>query len=732
MAKKRKNNYKKSYRKYSGKNSNKVQNLEMTKKPGKIVANENQAQNTATTEKSGADENQPAGRKQKYIWISIIAVFTFLLYIPALDNELTNWDDDKYVNEREVIRELSMENLYQLFFRNTSIMGNYHPLTMVSLAIDYQFSDITPGNKDNPIDKVEPFWFHFTNNLLHTFNTVLAFFIALGLFRKITPKYALYGAVITAFLFGVHTLHVESVAWVSERKDVLYTFFFFIALLLYMKYLDTRKIFFLGLCLLSFVLSCFSKGQAVTMAVTLFAFDYVWKRQFLNWKLWVEKVPFLAIALGFGVMAIVAQHKGSAIHSMEEYTKLERLMIASYGVTQYFWRLIIPVKLSAIYPYEYVSRMFPWYYYLSFIPVALLIALFFYLVKRSRAIVFGMLFFAFNIVLLLQLIPVGSAIIADRYVYIPSFGFFFIMAFGAVYLIKHKKKLMPVVGAVLAAYLILLSVLTVQRIEVWRNSITLWNDVIEKYPIAVVALNNRGSAKKAVEDFHGAIEDFSRAIELKPDYKHAIYNRGTAKKDIDDLKGALEDFNLALLLDPNFSQAYHNRGIVHDNLGHLEKAIDDYTKAIELKITDIKPYINRGVAYGKTGKFNRAIEDFNKALELEQNNPDAYSNRGLANNHLGNHKEAIIDFNIAIKLRPDFTDAYFNRALTKSNMGDTVGAIEDYSIVIQQEPNFYVAYYNRALLLFNSGNKEKACQDLLTSARLGYQPAQTQYGKMCN
>lgn len=720
--------------KYKGKYPPKTKKIN---KNNKQKSNKKQIDEKEKVFSSISDDPFKQGEMSKPAFvISLIAIIilTAIVYFPSMKNEVTNWDDDKYILKNSQT-DLSVNGLKNMFFTNPFFMGNYHPLTMLSLAIDHNISHKTPPTDKKPFGTVDPFWFHLHNILLHLISTALLFLIAYKIFTFLKFRYRLEATIILAALFGVHTIHVESVVWMSERKDVLYMMYYSLSLYLYIEYIAKKKIGFLIGAFAAFILSALAKGQAVSFAVTLIAVDYLYKRNFKDFKVIAEKVVFILVGIGFGVIAIYAQQHGQAIHTIDEYTYLERLMIASYGLTQYLWKMIIPVNLSAIYPYPYGKGGFPWYYYLTFITAIALIFALIVTFKKHRKYAFSILFFGLNIALLLQIIPVGSAIIADRYAYVPSIGYCFVMAILFEDVVRKNKQFRNILLSVFAAYVMVLSVLTFNRVQVWKDSITLWDDVINKYPSTVIAYNNRGSAKKEKELNEAAIADFSKAIEMKQDYKHAIFNRGTARKDIDDFKGALSDFNTAILLDADFSQAYLNRGITKDNLGDQKGAIEDYNIAITLDGSDMKAYVNLGVAYGKSGIYDKAIEAFNHVISVEPDNADAYSNRGLAKNFIGIEaqnlnntekatqifKDALKDYETAISLRPDFSDAYYNRAMTKEKLGDLKGAINDHSMVLQINAQFASSYYYRGLLYLKSGENTKACNDLRIAKRYNYQ-----------
>ncbi|MFN8256642.1 MAG: tetratricopeptide repeat protein [Bacteroidales bacterium] len=675
------------------------------------------------SKKQGTVSAQPVN-KNISVWIFLLILATSLAYSPMFKNQITNWDDDNYIVKNPWLKEISADNLKEIF--SSYYMGNYHPLAMLSLSVDYQI-----GGLDNK-GEINPKPYLITNFMLHLANVLLVFwFISL-----LVKRWDI--ALVTAFLFALGTMHVESVAWISERKDVLYALFFVASLISYVKYVDEKNIKFYISSIILFILSLFSKGQAVSLAVSLIAIDFLRERKLLDKKVILEKIPFFVLALIFGIIAIKAQSAGEALQDVDSYPFYKRIGFAGFAFTQYLIKLLVPYKLSAIYPYpDIINRAIPVHYWLFLIPSLLAVYAFYYSLKRSKIIAFCIGFFVINIFLLLQLLPVGSAIYADRYSYIPSIGYHLLIAYFVIHLSDKYFKNKYLVYGMLSIYLLATGIASYQRCKVWNNSLSLWDDTLEKSPKAVVGWNNRGSVRDKNKDRAGAIEDFTRAIVLKPDYTHAFYNRGTSKKELGKelndsnlIKSALFDFNKAIELNNKFVEAYHNRAMARESLSDyartsvqktslLDSALNDYNKTIEINPKYENAFVNRGVAKGKMGKFKEAIDDFNKALEMTPDNASAWSNRGLAKDNLGDAQGAINDYNIAIEKDPKLVNAYLNRGLVFKKLTNYKASINDFSKVIEMEPRHFSAWYYRGIDRILNNQKNEGCQDLKTAANLG-------------
>lgn len=684
---------------------------------------------------------QTVGYPTKTVFLLIITALTLIAYYPSFKGELTSWDDNRYITENPYLKSLSSEDIKSVFSEE-SYMGNYHPLTLLSLALDYQI-----GGEDKE-GNIHPQIYHIVNFLLHLISTLLVFFFVQKLFRNSKTAF------IAALLFGVHTLHVESVAWISERKDVLYAAFFMASLLAYLKYLDKKRPAVFILSLLLFILSLLSKGQAVSLAVSLLLIDFYYKRNMKSLKLIAEKIPFFILAFVFGILAIQAQQEGEALVVGESYNILQRVSIAAYGFTMYILKLILPVNLSAIYPYpDIMHQTVPFYYTLSIVAVLGVIYVFWKAYRSQNfVLIFGIAFFVINIALLLQLIPVGSAVYADRYAYIPSVGFFIIVAYYTAKLAQNPKISKSLIWSILGVYVLALTALSFERTKVWQSSEKLWNDTVEKSPDAVVARNNRGSLKNTKAEAFAdknrydlsvplrreAINDFDVAVRLKPDYVHALYNRGATKLELGKNTGdtayileAVEDFNTALEIDPLFAEAYHNRGNAKSELNDFRGALSDYDNAIDLKPEKPEYYINRGVNYGKMGLLDEAIEDITRALNIEDENPSAYANLGRAYAGMNQYEKAVENYTRALSLNPEFITAFYNRGIARWQLQNYDAAIKDFSKALELNPDFSDALLMRAQVYLQIQQKETACKDLLQSAKLGNQRAAHLYETTC-
>lgn len=701
---------------------------------------DNQPKRQRISDNIGGQAQSSAASSKVLFFILVISLLTAIAYSPIRKAEITNWDDNEYLIKNPYLKSLSGENIKAIFSAN-SFMGNYHPLAMLSLSVDYSMSgEDEEGN-------LYPFIYHLINLILHILTTVLVFFFGYKFFGNINI------ALLAGILFGVHTLHTESVVWISERKDVLYAFFFMASLLAYLIYIQKQKFYYFIIALLLFILSLLSKGQAVTLALSIVVMDIYFKRKIWSVKLIAEKIPFFALSILFGLLAIEAQQQGEALTIGGSYNILQRIFVASYGFTMYLLKLILPVDLAAIYPYPDIRHQtVPWFYKLSIIVPLLLAFIFYKSLKNNKVVAFSMAFFVVNILLLLQLIPVGSAVYADRYAYIPSVGFFMLVAYFVNLGLTNYTSQKRIIIGIFSIYVVVLTVLTFERTKVWENSESLWEDTVDKSPTAVVALNNRGSLyNTGAEELASennfaasgrlrkqAIQDFDAAIKVKPDYVHAYYNRGFAKlelgkntRDSSIVFSAIDDFTEALNYDPVFAEAYHSRANAKSELHQYSEAASDYSLAIDINPESVFFLINRGINYGKMGNLEEALEDLNLAVQKDPENVSAYSNRGRAYAGMKAYDKAIENYTTALEIEPGSKTPLFNRGIALLNTQKYEAAVKDFTDVILIEPNMTAAYLSRGQALIAGGRNADACKDFKKAASRGDQSALLLFNKYC-
>ena len=621
-----------------------------------------------------------------------VLALTLAAYLPALRNDFVNWDDDHYVYNNAGLRQGWLFTLPSLFLERRdggwalpNVMGNYHPLTMVSLQIDAWLGGQDAVKRNDRETDLHAAVFHATNVALHLANTVLVFLVVRALleaWRGRGGPAAANGlearpiALATAALFGVSTLHVESVAWVAERKDVLYVFFFLLALRWYLRYARHERRVDYWTALGLFLLSLLSKGQAVTLAPTLLLVDWMLGRPWRG-RVLAEKAPFLALALVFGLIAVHAQREGGNVLVKDAvHPAALRPLFAAYGLVHYVAKLVFPYGLLAHYPYARATAR-PVTLFAFYLPVALaLLAATAWLARRRPVLAFGPLFFLVNIAPVLQLLPVGSAVMADRYSYLPSLGIFLLLALGLGVCRQRWPAQRRVVDGGLALYLVLLAALTAARADKWRNSLTLWTEELRNNPQSAIAHNNIATFKYHTGDLPGALAEVNRALALDPDWHKALTNRAVMRDLAGDAAGARDDYDRTLSLRPDQAVAWNNRGKLKQEGGDLEGARADLSEAIA-RDPRAMYYVNRAEVLVALKRVPEAMADYTAALEREPGRHDLHAERAILRAQSGDTHGALEDFSEVVRLLPGSPYPYLNRARARVAVRDCAGARDD-------------------------------------------------------
>ncbi|MFZ4707794.1 MAG: tetratricopeptide repeat protein [Bacteroidales bacterium] len=597
----------------------------------------------------------------------LLAILVWLTNAPILKNGFLNWDDVAYVLYNPDITQLDFKTISHYF--SSYFYGNYHPFTMVSYTLEYSFF------------KEEPLGYHVVSLLMHLANTLLVFV----LFDKITKgKWA--ASAFIALLFGIHPMHLESVAWISERKDLLYTFFLLLSLIYYSKYceeLQKRK--YLALIYMMFIFSLLSKGQAVILPILMVLFDYLHGREFTR-KTIVEKIPFFLISLLFGIIAILAQKQGSTLNEANIPVS-DRFFFNSFAFLIYLFKTVVPVNLSGFYEFPYsAGKSLPFYIYLAPLVVILLIVSVLRLIRKNRPFVFGFMFFALSLAPLL-LLTVGKAFMAERYSYIPYLGIFYLLAvfpLSETWALKIKKyKGAKITLAVLLC--LVCAITTYSRTSIWKSSYSFWTDVTAKYPKSLIARE-----------------------------KLAMYYY----LETDSIEGAINAMEKAAAINPGYVTSYRLLGLFYHQTGDDNKAVKVLDKAIELDPTNADHYFYRGNAWFGLREYTKAVKDYTKAIVLDQKRADLWVARGAVYmDNLNEQKKAIADFSKALVLDSADGIPWLNLAIANYKYGDYNKAIH-YAEGTQKRGK-PMGFYIKALSYYKQGEFTKSREEALLAKQGG-------------
>lgn len=528
--------------------------------------------------------------KRTLLYLLLTLVFTGFIYRNSLNAEFLSYDDTENVVNNIGIQELSVKKISQYF--STVNLYMYTPITSLSYAIDYQ------------IDKLNPYYFKLSNLLLHLINIVLVYILAFHLFKKSNLS------IFLALLFALHPINSDTVSWISTRSNLLATLFFLLSLIFYLNYISKYTYRFLILSFVSFILSLLSKSSGIMLPITLFLFDYLLQRKF-NIRIIFEKIPFLVISMAIGLLTLYFRTDSGNPQIPIEYSFLDRFFLICYSISSYIIKAIFPFHLSEIYAYPLkIDNFLPLVYYISPLFILLITILILKVKTAKREIIFGFSFFLLNIILL-QIPLLEDGFLADRYTYLPYFGLFFIMIKTYELMVTHYKKSKIFLSFFSIAGLIIFSTYTYHRSLYWKDTLTLFDHVIEQEPDAAFAYNSRGIAKYNINDLEGSFNDYNQAIRLYPKYSGAFYNRGIIYNAKQDFNNAYKDYSKAIELNPNFASSYLARGILEMDVFKRDTlALNDYNESIRINPSFPQAYYNRGIVKMRMNKVSEACDDF--------------------------------------------------------------------------------------------------------------------------
>lgn len=634
-------------------------------------------------------------KELKYGIVAGILILTFWCYHYSLHNQFLNWDDGLYVFGNKYLKNLSWENLKMILFHSIT-PSNYHPLTMLSLAINWHFSHTSP-----PL-------YYLTNIFIHMANVILVFLLVTKLCERIASysplaaKHKLFIASFCALWFAVHPMHVESISWISERKDVLYAFFYLLGLVAYLRYTEDKAtdkvsaIFgikistngWYAITFLLFILSCLSKPMAVSFPLILFTIDFLLGRKWER-KVFTEKILFFAGSLFFGMVAYRIQKESGAVADFHTINLPDRILFTFYGFNMYLARLFYPVHLNAFAPYPDIRPGIALpllFYIMPFATVLLWTVPFYFKWKKMDALfrvtLFGLSFYFLNVVFVLQFISCGDAIIADRYTYTAYFGPVFVIMYLANECMVALPALKNWLVGLLLAFSIMFAVLCEARTRVWHNPETFWSDVIVK------------------SDMHSQLP---------------YLNLGNYFVDSGKYEKAYPEYSLLTRLGMNDGGVYRNLAMIYGLHRQYDSSLYCFSKAIQYDSTNASIYTNRAITYANMGKFDLALKDFSKAYQLDTTKDLALEQRAGMLIQLGQYKDAVADYSKLIMHEPKEPSFYLQRGNALLNGGNPESATHDYLHLLELQPDNGTAMYNLSVA-YDKLADEKDALDYATKA----------------
>ena len=641
-------------------------------------------------------------RSLRYLLIgTVLFALTLAAYWQVLGHDfIAYYDDGDYVTDNPHIQAgLTGETVRWAF--TTTWSANWHPLTWISHAADCTLYRLNPEGH------------HLTSLLFHAANVVLLF-LALSLMTG-----CFWRSAFVAGLFAIHPLHVESVAWVAERKDVLSTFFWLLAMLAYWHYARRPSIGRYAPVLIAFALGLLSKPMLVTLPLVLLMLDY-WplaRKKRLS-SLIVEKIPLLALSAASCVITFIAQSGGGAVGRLDDFTLLSRIANALVGCTTYVWKMLWPQNLAVFYPYPAHGPVF-WKTLISamLLLVVSLIAL--SLRRRRQYLLVGWLWFLVTLVPVIGLVQVGGQAIADRYTYVPLIGLFVIAVWAISDAFRRIKPLAPALGIVVV---VALTMVTLRQVPYWQTGATLFEHALESTSSNYVMEDLFGLSLADEGKFDEATAHYNAALKINPDYAPAHNDLGIALATQGRIEEGVHECRQALRLDPESAAIHYNLGKALALKGDLGAAASEYEEALRIKPDDARAHNNLGNVRMQQGKLKEAENEFRAALAVDPRFVETHNSLASLLNEQGRLDEAAEESQIAIRLDPCSAAAHYNLGVVYQEQDRLDEALEEYRQAVNLDSDLAAAHNNLAVVYYFKGDYAQAWKEVELCRKLGGNP----------
>jgi tetratricopeptide (TPR) repeat protein len=670
-------------------------------------------------------------KNARVLWLGItLLVVVAAVYLGATRNGFVNFDDPMYVTANPHVQQgLTFQAIRWAF---TTLEGGFwHPLTWLSIIVDCRIFGLHSGGH------------HLTALFIHATNSVLVFLVL----HKLTGT--VWRSFFPAALFGLHPLHVESVAWAAERKDILSTMFGFLALWAYAEYagsngpsVDSRpaqkrrtKLWY-AQTLLFLVLGLMSKTMIVTLPMLFLLLDF-WPLRRISFpatgflgrpesgtpprsrslsELLLEKTPFFLLSAGLGLVTLIAQHQVHAMGSARLYPFTDRLAnaVLSYGTyaLQTFW----PSGLAVYYPYPKAVAAIPLILSTFFFCAMSVLGLF--QIRPRPYLLFGWLWYVLTLLPVIGLVQAGGQSHADRYTYVPLIGFFVILAFLTAEAVSSRPQLLRLSVISGVAAVVVCAALTYRQIGFWKDSETLFEHALQVTHENEFVRNNLGTALVDKERTLEALVHFEEAVRLMPESPEARNNLGSALGKLGRYDEAIAQLQQALTLDPASASTECNLADAYSAKGDPTAAVPHYEQALKMKPDDPVIHFNLGLALATTSRFPEAISHYRETVRLEPHNAMARNKLGVTLAMTGRSDEAVAELREAVKTKPDFAEAHCNLGIALVQAGQIPAAVPELEKALQLKPDYAQAHCNLGVAVGRLGNLDSAVAHLQKALEL--------------
>ncbi len=648
---------------------------------------------------------------QLFILLFLI-ILTVAAYWDVRNNDFINLDDNLYVTENSHVQKgITFGNILWAFTSTEN--GQWHPITWLSHMLDYQFYGLNAGGH------------HLTNLFFHVINTLLLFI----LFYRITA--APWQSGFLTALFALHPLHVESVAWISERRDVLYAFFWILVLLTYLHYVKNQNKGWRILLLLCFIFAVMSKSMAVTLPFVLLLLDYwpldrmkrkaeshaptpftsssldVNNRNISFLELFSEKIYLFIVAAGVSLFTIFANVKLHSLTSLDKLPLTARFQNAAVICIKYISEMFWPHPLAVLYPHQ-IKLPFWEVAWAAFL--LLIITILVFLAHKKRPYLFlGWMWYLVTLLPVIGLVQAGIQGMADRFTYIPMIGLFIIVVYGCFDILKkwaYSKFILPLAFVIV---LLISMFLSRSQVLVWRNSTTLFEHTLSVTTNNYLIHNNLGVTLMRQGKDQEAFLHLQKALEINPHYADAYYNLSNLFARQGNNEEALVQLMKSLRIKPDKKEAHNDLGVLLNKRGKNREAIFHLTEAIRLDSNYGDAYFNLGTILFQQGEYKEAVFNFYKALRISPSKADTHNSLAAALASTGNTKEAIAHYHQALQINMNYADAHYNLGSLLYRLKRPQEAIIHYNEVLRIQPADAQAHYKLGVIL----NHERKHQDAI-------------------
>jgi tetratricopeptide (TPR) repeat protein len=685
-----------------------------------------------------------------------LAIAVLSVYWQVIRFDFVNLDDPAYVSENHVIiHGITSEGIKWAF--KTVYNANWHPLTWISHMLDVQLFGMNAGMQ------------HLTNVILHILNSILLFLVL----ERMTG--ARWRSTAVATLFALHPMHVESVAWISERKDVLSTFFWMLTMLGYIWYVKCRSLPRYLVVALLYILGLLSKPMLVTLPFVLLLLDF-WPLKQLGYLqrgglndngshkmghdnnspyltfLILEKMPLITLAMISSGITIYAQRSGGAVRSLEHVGFSIRIVNAIISYVAYLEKMVWPISLAIFYPLTntfYLPTVL-----LSFLVILLITGLILLNVVRLPYLAVGWFWYLGTLIPVIGIVQVGAQSMADRYSYIPFIGIFLMIVWGVTDHIGRWRNGQIFLGIISTAIFVLLMIQTWIQVGTWKNTESLYLHALTVTKNNYAIHEALGKVLYNKGDLEGAVKEYSRSLEIQPNYIAAHYDLGKALTQEKRYDEAIIEFGECLKIDPKYFDVYIDLGNLMLDMGDNDEAVKNYVEAYKIDPHQAVVYINLGTSFIHKGNIGKAIEYYQKAVRIQPDNslaiknlenakilqskiiesitelnsslkdqiknPELYARLGDLYRKLGDYEKAEIKYQEAITLQPKFIQAMYGLVFVYSELKNLSKALDVLQNMRQIQPDNPEIYYNIACIYAKQNMSDKSIEWLKQSIEKGF------------